>query len=135
EWAIRPEPCPSWLCMVLLFGGGKEKGPQLFQVDPPGIFVQCDALVIGFASEGTLRSLQEAMIMGQLGEESKATLITLRQVMEKLDTSDTEFAAVEPGLKFHIFTKESLGDVVKDIWRDSNPQTLRYLSLTFKFLN
>nr|XP_055209978.1 proteasome subunit alpha type-5 isoform X3 [Gorilla gorilla gorilla] len=74
--------------VALLFGGVDEKGPQLFHMDPSGTFVQCDARAIGSASEGAQSSLQE--------------------VYHKL-------ATVQPGQNFHMFTKEELEEVIKDI--------------------
>ncbi|KAL1780890.1 proteasome subunit alpha type-5 [Sigmodon hispidus] len=74
--------------VALLFGGVDEKGPQLFHMDPYGTFVQCDARAIGSVSEGAQSSLQE--------------------IYHKL-------ATVQPGQNFHMFTKEELEEVIKDI--------------------
>uniref|UniRef100_F6UT72 Proteasome subunit alpha type-5 n=2 Tax=Ornithorhynchus anatinus TaxID=9258 RepID=F6UT72_ORNAN len=103
--------------VALLFGGVDEKGPQLFHMDPSGTFVQCDARAIGSASEGAQSSLQEVYHKSMtLKEAIKSSLIILKQVMEeKLNATNIELATVEPGLKFHMFTKEELEEVIKDI--------------------
>ncbi|XP_012503948.1 PREDICTED: proteasome subunit alpha type-5 [Propithecus coquereli] len=67
---------------------GKESCSVGFHMDPSGTFVQCDARAIGSASEGAQSSLQE--------------------VYHKL-------ATVQPGQNFHMFTKEELEEVIKDI--------------------
>lgn len=103
--------------VALLFGGVDEKGPQLFHMDPSGTFVQCDARAIGSASEGAQSSLQEVYHKSMtLKEAIKSSLVILKQVMEeKLNATNIELATVEPGLKFHMYTKEELEEVIKDI--------------------
>ncbi|ELK30754.1 Proteasome subunit alpha type-5 [Myotis davidii] len=103
--------------VALLFGGVDEKGPQLFHMDPSGTFVQCDARAIGSASEGAQSSLQEVYHKSMtLKEAIKSSLIILKQVMEeKLNATNIELATVQPGQKFHMFTKEELEEVIKDI--------------------
>ncbi|CAO2599739.1 Proteasome subunit alpha type-5 [Lemmus lemmus] len=98
--------------VALLFGGVDEKGPQLFHMDPSGTFVQCDARAIGSASEACL-TLFKSMT---LKEAIKSSLIILKQVMEeKLNATNIELATVQPGQNFHMFTKEELEEVIKDI--------------------
>uniref|UniRef100_A0A8C9FX23 Proteasome subunit alpha type-5 n=1 Tax=Pavo cristatus TaxID=9049 RepID=A0A8C9FX23_PAVCR len=103
--------------VALLFGGVDEKGPQLFHMDPSGTFVQCDARAIGSASEGAQSSLQEVYHKSMtLKEAIKSSLVILKQVMEeKLNATNIELATVEPGMKFHMYTKEELEEVIKDI--------------------
>uniref|UniRef100_A0A7N5PAJ1 Proteasome subunit alpha type-5 n=1 Tax=Ailuropoda melanoleuca TaxID=9646 RepID=A0A7N5PAJ1_AILME len=124
--------------VALLFGGVDEKGPQLFHMDPSGTFVQCDARAIGSASEGAQSSLQEVYHKSMtLKEAIKSSLIILKQVMEeKLNATNIEsrlpraavkgatwmpkraglkLATVQPGQNFHMFTKEELEEVIKDI--------------------
>ncbi|NWY51016.1 PSA5 protein, partial [Chionis minor] len=100
--------------LALQFG---EKGPQLFHMDPSGTFVQCDARAIGSASEGAQSSLQEVYHKSMtLKEAIKSSLVILKQVMEeKLNATNIELATVEPGMKFHMYTKEELEEVIKDI--------------------
>uniref|UniRef100_A0A8C7AQD2 Proteasome subunit alpha type n=1 Tax=Neovison vison TaxID=452646 RepID=A0A8C7AQD2_NEOVI len=96
--------CPFGV--ALLFGGVDERGPLLFHMDPSGTFVQCDARAIGSASEGSM-TLKEAI---------KSSLIILKQVMEeKLNATNIELATVQPRQNFHMFTKEELEEVIKDI--------------------
>ncbi|KAK1799968.1 hypothetical protein P4O66_006483, partial [Electrophorus voltai] len=111
--------------VALLFGGVDEKGPQLFHMDPSGTFVQCDARAIGSASEGAQSSLQEVYHKTNEGldnwsmtlkEAIKSSLTILKQVMEeKLNATNIELATVEPGKTFHMYTKEELEEVIKDI--------------------
>uniref|UniRef100_A0A8C5RRE4 Proteasome subunit alpha type-5 n=1 Tax=Laticauda laticaudata TaxID=8630 RepID=A0A8C5RRE4_LATLA len=88
-----------------------------FHMDPSGTFVQCDARAIGSASEGAQSSLQEIYHKSMtLKEAIKSSLIILKQVMEeKLNATNIELATVQPGKKFHMYTKEELEDVIKDI--------------------
>ncbi|KAF3856084.1 hypothetical protein F7725_016807 [Dissostichus mawsoni] len=78
--------------VALLFGGFDEKGPQLYHMDPSGTFSM---------------TLKDAI---------KSSLTILKQVMEeKLNATNIELAIVEPGKTFHMFSKEELEDVIKDI--------------------
>uniref|UniRef100_A0A673FNS1 Proteasome subunit alpha type n=1 Tax=Sinocyclocheilus rhinocerous TaxID=307959 RepID=A0A673FNS1_9TELE len=103
--------------VALLFGGVDEKGPQLYHMDPSGTFVQCDARAIGSASEGAQSSLQEVYHKSMtLKDAIKSSLTILKQVMEeKLNATNIELATIEPGKTFHMYTKEELEDVIKDI--------------------
>ncbi|NXG51352.1 PSA5 protein, partial [Psilopogon haemacephalus] len=91
--------------------------PPRFHMDPSGTFVQCDARAIGSASEGAQSSLQEVYHKSMtLKEAIKSSLVILKQVMEeKLNATNIELATVEPGMKFHMYTKEELEEVIKDI--------------------
>ncbi|NWQ84281.1 PSA5 protein, partial [Columbina picui] len=81
--------------VALLFGGVDEKGPQLVNSAIKGRFV--------------LQSMT-------LKEAIKSSLVILKQVMEeKLNATNIELATVEPGMKFHMYTKEELEEVIKDI--------------------
>ncbi|KAK6470425.1 proteasome subunit alpha type-5 [Huso huso] len=103
--------------VALLFGGVDENGPQLYHMDPSGTFIQCDARAIGSASEGAQSSLQEVYHKSMtLKDAIKSSLTILKQVMEeKLNAINIELATVEPGKTFHMFTKEELEEVIKDI--------------------
>ncbi|KAJ8360637.1 hypothetical protein SKAU_G00171620 [Synaphobranchus kaupii] len=103
--------------VALLFGGLDEKGPQLYHMDPSGTFVQCDARAIGSASEGAQSSLQEVYHKSMtLKDAIKSSLTILKQVMEeKLNATNIELATIEPGKTFHMYSKEELEDVIKDI--------------------
>ncbi|XP_016845356.1 proteasome subunit alpha type-5 [Nasonia vitripennis] len=103
--------------VALLFAGIDEKGPQLFHMDPSGTFVQYDAKAIGSGSEGAQQSLQEVYHKSMtLKEATKAALKILKQVMEeKLNDTNIEVMSMTPETKFHMFTKEELQEVIKDI--------------------
>ncbi|KAK7826302.1 LOW QUALITY PROTEIN: hypothetical protein U0070_021316 [Myodes glareolus] len=90
--------------VAVLFGGVDDKGPQLFHMDPSGTFVQGCSLQDVYQKSLTLE------------EAIKSSLIILKQVMEeKLNAMNIELATVQPGLNFHMFTKEELEEVIKDI--------------------
>jgi len=103
--------------VAILFAGIDEKGPQLFHMDPSGTFVQFDAKAIGSGSEGAQQSLQEVYHKSMtLKEATKAALTILKQVMEeKLNDTNIEVMTMTPGAMFHMFTKEELQEVIKDI--------------------
>uniref|UniRef100_A0A9J8D5P9 Proteasome subunit alpha type n=1 Tax=Cyprinus carpio carpio TaxID=630221 RepID=A0A9J8D5P9_CYPCA len=88
-----------------------------YHMDPSGTFVQCDARAIGSASEGAQSSLQEVYHKSMtLKEAIKSSLTILKQVMEeKLNATNIELATVEPNKTFHMYSKEELEDVIKDI--------------------
>lgn len=103
--------------VALLFAGIDKKGPQLFHMDPSGTFIQYQAKAIGSGSEGAQQSLQEVYHKAMtLKEASKQALTILKQVMEeKLNSTNVEMARVTPEKMFHMFTKEELEDVIKEI--------------------
>ncbi|KAL5014424.1 hypothetical protein ScPMuIL_008694 [Solemya velum] len=103
--------------VALLFAGIDEKGPQLTHMDPSGTFIRYDAKAIGSGSEGAQQSLQDVYHKSiSLKEACKNALTILKQVMEeKLNSTNVEMATVTPLKKFHMFTKEELEDVIKDI--------------------
>ncbi|KAG9353058.1 hypothetical protein JZ751_017634 [Albula glossodonta] len=88
-----------------------------YHMDPSGTFVQCDARAIGSASEGAQSSLQEVYHKSMtLKDAIKSSLTILKQVMEeKLNATNIELATIEPGKTFHMYTKEELEEVIKDI--------------------
>ena len=103
--------------VALLFAGIDRKGPQLYHMDPSGTFIQYDAKAIGSGSEGAQQALQDVYHKSMtLKEACKSALTILKQVMEeKLNSSNVEMAMVTPEKKFHMFSKEELEDVIKDI--------------------
>lgn len=46
--------------VAMLFAGVDHNGPQLFNMDPSGTYVQCEARAIGSGCEGAQQALQEA---------------------------------------------------------------------------
>ncbi|KAK6185483.1 proteasome subunit alpha type-5 [Patella vulgata] len=103
--------------VALLFAGIDEKGPQLYHMDPSGTFIQYDAKAIGSGSEGAQQALQEVFHKSiTLKEACKSALTILKQVMEeKLNSTNVELATVTPERNFHMFSKEELENVIKDI--------------------
>ncbi|XP_056000797.1 proteasome subunit alpha type-5-like [Ostrea edulis] len=103
--------------VALLFAGIDKKGPQLYHMDPSGTFIQYDAKAIGSGSEGAQQALQDTYHKSMtLKEACKSALTILKQVMEeKLSSTNVEMGTVTPIKKFHMFTKQELEDVIKDI--------------------
>ncbi|XP_069109358.1 proteasome subunit alpha type-5 [Argopecten irradians] len=103
--------------VALMFAGIDHKGPQLYHMDPSGTFIQYDAKAIGSGSEGAQQALQDVYHKSMtLKEACKNALTILKQVMEeKLNSSNVEMGTITPQKKFHMFTKEELEDVIKDI--------------------
>ncbi|XP_060078476.1 proteasome subunit alpha type-5 [Ylistrum balloti] len=103
--------------VALMFAGIDHKGPQLFHMDPSGTFIQYDAKAIGSGSEGAQQALQDVYHKSMtLKEACKNALTILKQVMEeKLNSTNVEMGTVTPQKKFHMFTKDELEDVIKEI--------------------
>jgi len=103
--------------VALLFAGIDDKGPQLFHMDPSGTFIQYDAKAIGSAAEGAQQSLQEVYHKSMtLKEACKQAMTILKQVMEeKLNATNVEMATVTPNRNFHMFSKDEIEDLIKDI--------------------
>lgn len=103
--------------VAILFAGCDDKGPQLFHMDPSGTFVQFEAKAIGSGSEGAQQSLQEVYHKSMtLKEALKSVLTILKQVMEeKLSSSNVEVMTMTPGQLFHMFAKDEVEEVIKDI--------------------
>ena len=63
--------------------------------------------------------LQRVLLAGCLPKSltlEEAIESSLKQVVEeKLDATNTELATVQPGLNFHMFTKEELEEMIKEI--------------------
>jgi len=103
--------------VALLFAGVDEKGPQLYHMDPSGTFIEYNAKAIGSGSEGAQQSLQEVYHKSlTLKEACTHALTILKQVMEeKLNETNVELATVTPGKLFHMYDKDELLAVIKDI--------------------
>lgn len=103
--------------VALLFAGIDKKGPQLYHMDPSGTFNEYEAKAIGSGSEGAQQSLQEVYHKSMtLKEACKHALTILKQVMEeKLNETNVEMATVTPQKKFHMFDKDELESVIKEI--------------------
>lgn len=103
--------------VALLFAGIDNKGPQLYHMDPSGTFIEYDAKAIGSGSEGAQQALQDTYHKSMtLKEACKSALTILKQVMEeKLNSTNVEMGTVTKEKKYHMFSKQELEDVIKDI--------------------
>lgn len=103
--------------VALLFAGIDKDGSQLYHMDPSGTFIKYDAKAIGSGSEGAQQALQDVYHKSMTMKEAcKSALTILKQVMEeKLNSTNVEMATVTPEKMFHVFSKEELEDVIKDI--------------------
>ncbi|XP_060600767.1 proteasome subunit alpha type-5-like [Ruditapes philippinarum] len=103
--------------VALLFAGIDKDGPQLYHMDPSGTFIKYEAKAIGSGSEGAQQALQDVYHKSMtLKEACKSALTILKQVMEeKLNSTNVEMSTVTPEKKFHVFSKQELEEVIKDI--------------------
>nr|AAS01024.1 proteasome alpha subunit [Ornithodoros moubata] len=103
--------------VAILFAGHDAKGPQLYHMDPSGTYVQYNAKAIGSGCEGAQQALQEKYHRSIfLAEATKEALIILKQVMEeKLNSTNVEVATVTKEKGFHMFAKEEVEEVMKNI--------------------
>jgi len=101
--------------VALLVAGVDEKGPQLFNTDPSGTFMQYDAKAIGSGSEGAQAELQEEYHKSlTLQEAETLSLKVLKQVMEeKLNSTNVELASVTPEHGFRIYSEKELQVVIE----------------------
>ncbi|XP_059475713.1 proteasome subunit alpha type-5 [Neocloeon triangulifer] len=103
--------------VAMLFAGVDEKGPLLYHMDPSGTYIQFDAKAIGSGSEGAQQQLQEVYHKGMTLKEAITHALTiLKQVMEeKLNSTNVELVTVTPDRLFHMFPKEEVEEVIKNI--------------------
>ncbi|KAL4227092.1 Proteasome subunit alpha type-5 [Mactra antiquata] len=103
--------------VALLFAGIDKGGPQLYHMDPSGTFIKYEAKAIGSGSEGAQQALQDVYHKSMtLKEACKSALTILKQVMEeKLNSTNVEMSTVTAEKKFHVFSKQELEEVIKDI--------------------
>ncbi|XP_067131067.1 proteasome subunit alpha type-5 [Centruroides vittatus] len=105
--------------VAILFAGIDKCGPQLYHMDPSGTYVRYNAKAIGSGSEGAQQALQESYHKSiTLQEALKLALKILKQIMEeKLNSTNVEVATVTPGEGYHMFTKEEVEEVIKNLER------------------
>jgi len=104
--------------VALLFAGVDETGPHLYHLEPSGTFIEYEAKAIGSGSEGAQQNLQEIFHKTMtLKEASKHALTILKQVMEeKLNATNIEMSTVATKDKrFHLFSKEEIEEIIKDM--------------------
>ena len=83
--------------VALLVAGVDEKGPQLFQTDPSGTFLQWQARAIGSGGDTAMTYIKEQYHSNMtLVEAEKLILQTLKNVMEeKIDNVNVELSVVK----------------------------------------
>jgi 20S proteasome subunit alpha 5 len=94
--------------VAVLIAGVDEHGPQLFQTDPSGTFVQFKAKAIGAGSEGAQTELQDHYKDDMTLEEATVlALRVLRTVMEeKLNAANIQVAVVTADKGFHVYSDD-----------------------------
>lgn len=82
--------------VALLIAGVDERGPQLFQTDPSGTFLQWQARAIGSGGETAMTFIKEQYHSNMtLAEAERLVLQTLKNVMEeKISKENVEVAVV-----------------------------------------
>jgi|LauGreDrversion4_2_1035121.scaffolds.fasta_scaffold647099_1 20S proteasome subunit alpha 5 len=82
--------------VALLIAGVDENGPQLYQTDPSGTFLQWQARAIGSGGETAMTYIKEQYHSNMtLAEAEKLVLATLKSVMEeKIAKENVEVAVV-----------------------------------------
>ncbi len=82
--------------VALLIAGVDENGPQLYQTDPSGTFLQWQARAIGSGGETAMTYIKEQYHSNMtLAEAEKLVLATLKSVMEeKIGKENIELAVV-----------------------------------------
>jgi 20S proteasome subunit alpha 5 len=87
--------------VALLVAGVDEKGPQLYQTDPSGTFLQWSARAIGSGGETAMTYIKESYHSNMtLVEAEKLTLQVLKNVMEeKIQKDNVELAIVRTDTK------------------------------------
>lgn len=87
--------------VALLIAGVDEKGPQLYQTDPSGTFLQWQARAIGSGGETAMTYIKEQYHSNMtLVEAEKLVLQVLKNVMEeKINKENVEVAVVRTDTK------------------------------------
>jgi 20S proteasome subunit alpha 5 len=87
--------------VALLVAGVDERGPQLFQTDPSGTFLQWQARAIGSGGDTAMTHIKEHYHNNMtLIEAEKLILQTLKNVMEeKIDQNNIELSVVRADTK------------------------------------
>lgn len=82
--------------VALLIAGVDERGPQLFQTDPSGTFLQWSARAIGSGGETAMTFIKESYHSNMtLIEAERLVMQTLKNVMEeKIVKDNVEIAVV-----------------------------------------
>jgi len=87
--------------VALLVAGVDERGPQLYQTDPSGTFLQWQARAIGSGGETAMTYIKESYHSNMtLAEAEKLIMQTLKNVMEeKIQKDNVELSVVRTDTK------------------------------------
>lgn len=87
--------------VALLIAGVDERGPQLYQTDPSGTFLQWQARAIGSGGETAMTFIKESYHSNMtLAEAEKLVLQVLKNVMEeKIAKDNVELSVVKTDTK------------------------------------
>ncbi len=87
--------------VALLIAGVDEKGPQLYQTDPSGTFLEWKARAIGSGGETAMTYIKESYHSNMtLQEAEKLVLQVLKNVMEeRINAENVEVAVVKSDTK------------------------------------
>jgi len=87
--------------VALLIAGVDERGPQLYQTDPSGTFLQWSARAIGSGGETAMTYIKEQYHSNMtLAEAERLVLATLKSVMEeKISKENVEISVVRTDTK------------------------------------
>ena len=104
--------------VALLLAGVDDNGPQLFQTDPSGTYLQWDARAIGSGGETAMTYIKESYSKDMtLKDAEKMTLQILKQVMEeKINNTNIELAVIETtDRKLKSRAPEYLEEIIKTL--------------------
>jgi 20S proteasome subunit alpha 5 len=104
--------------VALLIAGVDENGPQLYQTDPSGTFLQWSARAIGSGGETAMTHIKEQYHSNMtLAEAELLVLQTLKNVMEeKISTENIEVAVVRTDTRqLETRTAEYLENILKTL--------------------
>ena len=102
----------------LLIGGVDGKGPQLYQTDPSGTYVQWQAAAIGSGQETAMQAIKDSYHSSMpIVDAQKLILQTLKNVMEeKIDATNVEVVTIRADTrKMEHMSKQSLADVIANL--------------------
>ena len=104
--------------VALLVAGVDDRGPQLFQTDPSGTFLQWQARAIGSGGETAMTFIKESYHQNMtLQEAEKLVLQTLKNVMEeKILNDNVEITVVRTDSKLmETRSKEYVDNIIKTL--------------------
>lgn len=102
--------------VALLVAGVDDHGPQLYQTDPSGTYLQWQARAIGSGGDTAMTFIKEAYHQNlTLDEAKKLTLQVLKNVMEEKITNDNVEVAFVPTStrKLTTMTKDEVAPILQ----------------------